>query len=252
MGLFKNPEDSHEHSLGVLNLLNEYDSFLDNLSVVADMGCGAGLDALWWLNLQTRDDPPEPRNYVVYAVDQNLKQFNYGDTASKNLVTIEGDFEERVIPRKVDLIWSHDSFQYARNPFKCLATWKETLQENGMLVLSIPQTVYKDELRGRYNIDSHNHQYYNYNLLNLIYMLAMSGFDCKDAYFYRQPNSPWLYAAVYASGHDPITSHASWHDLIARNLINESIVQSINKYGHVRLEEVVVAWLDKNYHRIDN
>ena len=68
MALFKNPYYSHEHSLEVLNLIHGYDSFLDNIRSVADMGCGAGLDVQWWATLATRDDPPEPRNYKVYAV----------------------------------------------------------------------------------------------------------------------------------------------------------------------------------------
>ena len=52
MALFKNPEESHAHSLGILNLLPEYDTFLDSLTVIADMGCGAGLDARWWKQRQ--------------------------------------------------------------------------------------------------------------------------------------------------------------------------------------------------------
>ena len=55
MALFKNGYDSHQHSLEVLNLLYGYDSFLDNLKVIADMGCGRGYDAQWWAQLTTRE-----------------------------------------------------------------------------------------------------------------------------------------------------------------------------------------------------
>jgi SAM-dependent methyltransferase len=252
MGLFRNPEYSHEHSLSILNTLVEYDSFLDNLSVVADMGCGSGLDARWWATLESRDDPPEPRNYVVYAVDRNIKQIDYDTSEYKNLIVLENDFEATPIPRKVDLIWSHDSFQYARDPIKCLAGWKRILQENGMLVMAVPQTTYLDETIGQWVVSNHNYQYHSFNLLNLIYMLAMAGFDCNDAYFFRQPNSPWLFAAVYASQHAPIEPPASWYDLAERGLVNESIMNSLNKYGYVRLEDVVVRWLDKNWYQISN
>ena len=68
MAPFRNAYDSHEHSLEVLNLLYCYDSFLDNLSVIADMGCGAGFDASWWATLETRDEPPEPRNLSLIHI----------------------------------------------------------------------------------------------------------------------------------------------------------------------------------------
>ena len=57
------------HSLKVLNQLYEYDSFMDSLKNVADMGCGTGEDINWWATLTTRDDPPEPHNYNCFAVD---------------------------------------------------------------------------------------------------------------------------------------------------------------------------------------
>ena len=249
MALFKNPYLSHEHSLEVLNLLYGYDSFLDSLTSIADMGCGSGLDAEWWASLMTRDEPSEPRNYTVYAIDQDLTKIDPDIlTRNPNIIPIERNFEERAVPRQVDLIWSHDSFQYALDPFKCLRTWKDTLQENGMLILTVPQGTYVNN--SSLIVEQHNHQYYNYNILNLIYMLAISGFDCRDAYFYRRRNTPWLYAAVYASGHKPLTQQATWYDLADRNLVNDSVINSVNRHGHAKLEDLVVTWLDKDYYKI--
>ena len=248
MALFKNAYDSHDHSLEILNMIYGYDSFLDNLSVIADMGSGAGLDAEWWATLMTRDNPPVPHNYLVYAVDQNINQIEPAVLALDNVVAIEGNFEERVIPRNVDLIWAHDTFQYARDPFKCLATWKSTMTVNGMLVMAVPQTTYM--YNNRLIVSNYSNQYYSYNILNLIYMLAISGFDCRDAYFYRKENTPWLYAGVYASEHDPLPEHATWYDLAERNLINDSMINSVNRFGYARLEDVVVSWFDKNLYQI--
>lgn len=252
MALFKNTHDSHDHSMTVLNLLNEYDTFLDSLSVIADIGCGAGLDSLWWATQQSRDDPPEPRNYLVYAIDQNIKQLEPDVAKHKNIKALEGNFEDRVIPRQVDLIWAHDCFQYALNPLKCLATWKSTLSTNGMLVMAVPQTTYRDDKLGKLIVSNHSHQYYSYNVLNLMYMLAISGFDCRDAFFYREPNTPWLWAGVYASEHEPLTTQASWYDLSDRQLINDSVIGSVNQYGYARLEDVVVRWFDKDFYQITN
>jgi len=182
-------------------------------------------------------------------VDKDIRQIEPEIAAIENVTVIEGNFEERVIPRQVDLIWAHDVFQYAQDPFKCLATWKSTLNQNGMLVMAVPQTTYWDHTRGQMIISNHSHQYYSYNLLNLIYMLAISGFDCRDAYFYRKENTPWLYAAVYASEHGPMPG-ASWYDLANRKLISDSVINSVNKYGYARLEDTIVAWLDKDFYQI--
>jgi hypothetical protein len=252
MALFKNPQESHEHSLKVLNALREYDTFLESLTVIADMGAGSGFDAEWFATLTTRDDNPEPLNYTVYAVDQNINQLEVDTQIIKNIIPIMGNFEDRVIPRQVDLIWAHDSFQFARDPFKTLANWKKTMSVNGMLVLSIPQTTYWDSRIGRLVVSNHSGQYYSYNILNLMYMLAISGFDTRDAFFYRDPSSPWLYAAVYASDDGPLDQHATWYDLAERYLINDSVIASVNKYGYARLEDVIVRWFDKNYYQINN
>jgi len=251
MALFKTIHDSYRHSLEVLETVYGYDSFLDNISVVADMGCGFGLDTEWWATLMTRDDPPEPRNYVVYAVDKNIKNIDPEILAANpNIKVIEGDFEERIIPRQVDLMWAHDCLQYSKNPLKCLATWKQTMNVNGMLLLTVPQTTYVHN--NRLIVSIHSHQYFSYNLLNLIYMLAVSGFDCRDAYFYRKENTPWLYAGVYATENPPITEDLSWYDLAERRLINDRLIASVNKYGYARLEDIVVQWFDRNLYQITN
>ena len=251
MALFKNAYESHEHSLKTLQLLCEYDSFLDNLSVIADMGAGGGLDAKWWAELCTRDDPPVPHNYLVYAVDDDLRTLEPGIADIENITAIAGNYlEERIIPRSVDLMWAHACLQKAHNPLKCLSAWRSTMTVNGMLVLSVPQTTYWDHSHNRLVISNYSNQYFSYNILNLMYMLAISGFDCRDAYFYRETNTPWLYAAVYATDHEPLPKHATWHDLAERRLINDTVINSVNRYGYARLEDIVVHWLDKDNYLI--
>jgi SAM-dependent methyltransferase len=252
MGLFKNSYDSHAHSLEVLELIYGYDSFLDSLTSVADLGCGAGLDAEWWATLETRDDPPEPRNYIVYAVDKDIKQLDTVILAeNKNIIPIEGDFEKfGMLPRRVDLIWSHDSLQYSANPIDCIANWKRSLNVNGMLMLTVPQDTY--QYNNRMVMTSYSAQPYSFNILNLMYMLAVNGFDCNDAYFYRKENSPWLYAAVYATDQEPLPPTTSWYELSERALINDSLAASVNRFGYARLEDLVVTWLDKNFYKITN
>lgn len=247
---FKNAYDSHDHSRGILDLLYGYDSFLDSLSVVADVGCGVGLDAEWWATLETRDDPPEPRNYLVYAVDSNISNLDHNVKALPNIVPIQKDFEyAEMLPRKVDLMWSHDSFQYATNPLQTLCNWSNLMNVNGMLVMSVLQNTHYAYNR-IYN-NSYSGTYFNYNIVNLMYMLAVNGFDCKDAYFYKNMNDPWLHAAVYKSSVAPMDPKTtSWHDLADKGLINDSAMASLNQHNYVRQEDLVTTWLDKDFYRI--
>lgn len=247
---FRNAYESHDHSRGILDLLYGYDSFLDSLSVVADFGCGDGFDVEWWATLETRDEPPEPRNYVVYAIDKDTSKVDDNLRSMPNVRVIEADFEvDRVIPRNCDLLWTHDSFHYCVNPLNTLRLWNQQMSTNGMLVMSIPQNIHYQY--NRLQNDSHSGQYFNYNVVSLMYMLAVNGFDCKDAYFYKNTNDPWLYAAVYKSDVAPMDpKNTSWHDLADKNLVNDSVVSSLNRYGYVKQEELITTWLDKDFYRM--
>ena len=250
MNQFKNALASHEHSLKILDLLYTYDSFMDGIKVVADMGCGAGLDTHWWANVLTREEPYEPRNYVCYAIDKNIDQIEPEELANKNVVAIQGDYSERIIPRQVDLLWSHNSFQFSLDPLKTLRAWNSTMNVNGMLVLSVPQhqTYQYDRIQTR----SYNGCYYHYNVCNLMYMLAVSGFDCRDCYLFMEENNPWIQFAVYKNSNplDPETT--SWHDLVDLRVVNDSVIASLNTYGHVRQEDLVFNWLDRDWRLAKN
>lgn len=251
MALFKNPEESYQHTQFIRDLLYQYDSFLDSLEVIADFGCGEGLDIKWWAQLETRDDPPEPRNYLCYAVDQNIKQIRKEVTALPNVRVIKADLEEtdRFISRQIDLIWCHDVFQYLIDPLNTLRCWNDMMSVNGMMLLSLPQSIHY--ANNRLNNNSYNGWFYNHNAVNLMYMLGVNGFDCRDAYFYKNPNDMWLHIAVYKTDIDPMNPRTTtWHDLVDANLVNESVKQCIDRYGYVRQDEILTTWLDKDYYRI--
>ena len=245
MALFKNSLESHEHSRDVLDMLYQYDSFMDSIKVIADMGCGEGLDAKWWATLYTRDDPPEPHNYYVYAIDRDTSRFDPEIKKLHNLRVIEADFEQPVMPRPIDLLWSHDSFQYALNPLNTLRVWNQQMNVNGMLVLNLPiaQTYSYDRIQTR----SFSGCYYNHNICTLMYMLAVNGFDCRDCYIYMASNYGWIHMAVYKSYEPFDAATTTWFDLADKNLISDSAMASLNKYGHVRQEDLMFTWLDKDW-----
>ena len=248
MTIFKNSTQSHEHSLQILNLLYEYDDFMDSVKVITDMGCGAGLDTHWWATLNNREDPPKPHNYLCYAVDQATDGIDKSARHLKNVKVIPKNFEQTVLPRLADVIWCHDAFQYALNPLNTLAVWNAQMNTDGMLVMCVPQS--QSHEYNRFKSRSYSGCYHNYTLLNLMYMLAVNGFDCRDGFFLKKQNDPWINVAVYKNEVPMDPANTTWWDLAERKLIPDSVINCLNKYGFVKQEEIVVRWLDKDYYRV--
>lgn len=239
-------------NLALLELLNRYDDFLDNIKVIADMGCGRGQDIQWWATLMDKDDPPKPRNLLCFAVDQNTNLMEKDIKALPNVSVINADFETALcVPRKIDLIWSFDSFQYAINPLQTLRNWNEMMSVNGMLVLTVPQA--QSYHYNRLVTRTHNHTFYNYTATNLLYMLGVNGFDCNDCYVFKGENDPWLTMAVYKSNVAPMDPKTTkWDDIARAGLLNPSICKSYTSYGYVRQEDLIFKWLNGNWTFVKN
>lgn len=248
MNIFPTAAESHAHSLQTLNYLNAHNDFMDELSFICDMGCGNGDDLLWWSTVTYFDenDNEVPRNYRCVGIDKDLRQVPNGKLP-KNARLIQEDFESFQLAVKADLIWSHDSFRYAINPLSTLKHWNIQINENGMLVLIVPQTV--NIVYNKLATRSFPGCYYNHTIASLMYMLAVNGFDCSDGQMMKQPNDPWLHCIAYKSDvepMDPVTT--SWYHLAERGLLPDSAVESIKKWGYLRQEELVTTWLDKQYY----
>jgi SAM-dependent methyltransferase len=227
-------------------MIYQYDTFLDSIKTIVDMGCGEGLDAQWWAQLTTRDDPPVPHNYRVYAIDRDISKIDPAVLKNcPNIKAIEGDYNSVHLNFKADLLWCHDSFQYSLNPLQTLQHWNSSMNKDGMLMLNVPMhTSYQ---YNRLQTRSYSGSYYTYNVCNMLYMLAVSGFDCRDCYIEMNPNNEWLHFAVYKSSdpYDPATT--SWFDLAEKGILLDSAMNSLNMHGYVRQEDLIFTWLDRDW-----
>ena len=79
----------------------------------------------------------------------------------------------------------------------------------------------------------------------LIHPLAVSGFDCRSGFFFKDPTNPWLHAVVYKGDQQPRDPKTTrWYDLCDAGLIPESMQQGILRYGYARQQDLVLPWLD--------
>lgn len=241
---FRNPEASHAHSLQTLNWLYEHDDFMASIGTLVDLGCGPGLDLEWWATRTTRDDNPEPLNIQCTGID--LVDTPVIAKKYTNITYQQSNFEHQIhtpAKKKYDVLWCHDTFQYVLNPLETLKLWYNIAEPGAMLCLILPQTT---------NIHYRNLSviqptgFYHYTLVNLIHMLAITGWDCASGFFLKRANDPWLHAVVYRSDTEPMDPNTSWYKLAETGLLPKTAEVSINKHGYLDQQDLVLPWLDKN------
>jgi SAM-dependent methyltransferase len=242
---FAHAGDSHNHSLETLNTLYEYDDFMLSIRSVLDLGCGSGDDLVWWATRTTRDDVPMPLNIDCTGVDllesvikiKNHDRIRYQSTDFEGVIT--------PYPKGYDILWSHDSFQYAKNPLQTLSQWWDLASPGGMLYICVPITQQIHRRQLDYFLPSGS--YYHYSLVNLIHMLATCGWDCRSGFFRQSQQDSWLHAVVYKSEHRPLDPKtATWYQLSELKLVPESADRSIQDNGYLKQQDLVVPWLDRS------
>lgn len=243
---FINNEQSHQHSLETLNMLQEYDEFMESIGTLIDLGCGPGLDTEWWATRVTREDNPRPLNIQCTGVDRIDQEF-----APRRVGNVSyqcKDFETEINTpsgQGFDVLWCHDSFQYAIDPIGTLAKWYNIASPGAMLILIVPETQRIHHKKLMYTQASGC--YYHYSLVNLIHMLAVSGWDCRAGFFKKAPTDPWIHAIVYKSEHKPMDPRGvTWYDLSEMGLLPESADASIQAHGELQQPDLILPWLDRN------
>ena len=141
------------------------------------------------------------------------------------------------------MLWCHDAFQYAKDPVKTLSNWWHLASPGAMLYLAVPVT--QRIHRGQLDYYLPSGSYYHYTMVNLIYMLATAGWDCRGGFFRQAPLDPWIHAVVYKSAHEPQDPKtATWHRLSELKLLPESADRSVFAHNYLRQQDLVVPWLD--------
>lgn len=243
--MFTRVGDSHQHSLETLNALYEYDDFMSSIGTLVDLGCGNGDDLEWWATRTTRDDNPIPLNIQCTGVD--LQPTLPVSKKYRNIIYRSGDFENEIIapPSLYDVLWCHDSFQYAINPLKTLSNWWHIASPGAMLVIIVPQTT--NFRIKQMMFEQRSGCFYHHTLVSLIHMLAVNGWDCHSGFFQKQPMEPWIKAVVYKSDQEPLDPKTTdWYKLAELGLLPDSANKGIKAHGYLRQQDLLLPWIDKS------
>ena len=248
--LFKSAEDSHNHSLYVMELLNQYDDFKRSIDSVLDIGCGDGLDLQYWASLCDITEEGElgpPLNINCVGLTNNIR----GPLRSiaqnhSNISVVEHDFNQidwlPFSERKFDIVWCHDVLQYAHNPMNLLKNINNNMAENSMLYLAVPSTV--NVVYRQFKNYTFADQINTFTLTQLIYLLALNGFDCADAYFKKEAYEDVIEVITYKTGEPSWNS--SWYELDEMGRLSENMSQIVNRIGYLTDNGLVTKWLDGN------
>jgi SAM-dependent methyltransferase len=242
---FEKSTSSHEHSLETLNQLYEYDDFMYSIRSVVDLGCGIGNDLEWWATCTTRDEYPKPLDIKCTGID--LQETFPLTKKYLNVAYQQCDFEGTIDAPKegFDILWCHDSFQYAISPIQTLTNWWNMTSPGGMLYICVPVTQRIHRRQLDYSLPSGN--YYHYTLVNLMYMLATTGWDCRGGFFKQTPGDDWIHACVYKSDIKPMDPKTTtWYNLSELKLLPQSTDSTINAHGYLRQEDLIIQWLDRS------
>jgi 2-polyprenyl-3-methyl-5-hydroxy-6-metoxy-1,4-benzoquinol methylase len=245
MSSFGSPQEKHKHSFkNVLSYMYEYDDFMDSVGRVIDLGCDVeATNMLWWANATTRDKTKTSLGIKCVGVN-TFKKLN---VKHSSISYQNHDIESlNRVKKTFDIIWCYDQLQYLLNPYQALSNWWHIANKDAMLVLAVPQTVNTEYHIQEYNL-SLGHKYH-YTMPQLIYMLAVSGWDCRSGFFKKTPGDPWLYAIVYKSNVEPMDpKETNIYKLVEETeLLPQCAVDGIHKYGKLRQRDLVLPWLDKN------
>ena len=145
-----------QHNVETLTTLNQFQDFIDNIEVVADMGCGLGTDAIWWTSLV--DDYGDQRNIKVNAIDREIDKLR--NKRHTNINYMESDFSNTGLESNShDFVWAYNSLQYSLNPIQTLSHWWDIMKVDAMLLITLPYNFSVNDHRDILKVDAEYSKY---------------------------------------------------------------------------------------------
>ena len=238
--LQSNNSSSNIHSTQMLWQLSIFHEFMESVDTVLDVGCGDGHDALWWATATDLDeDNPQPLNINVTGLDIT-NSINL-DEVPKNLTFKYDDWNTVNFKDQFDVVWTHNTLQQTNDPLKFLHKMNEFCATGGMLALSFPAT--SNMFYGDPDYRIYQEAPHSITMIHLIYMLVLSGFNCNDGYFMKQPGTNTISAVVYKDT-DEVFTHGERPLADYTSLLPNSCKQQLTKYNYLTNKSLLLTWIN--------
>ena len=191
----------------------------DEIDTVLDVGCGYGFHCADFAARGKR-----VTGLTVHATDQ-LRA--HAQTHSYTLVPADMHFTD-ARDAAFDLVWSSHSLEHAFSQLLALREWYRILKPGAVLAVSVPP--HKSTIVS-------GHFCTGWSVGQLAYMLAVAGFDLRDAYLAREGYNVRALVRRPLADFDP--TGASWIDRIADRLpaqIAAALIEHPSSQGRLHFE----------------
>ena len=233
--------NSRSHCEEFLEVLRQYPTMLESIDNVLDVGCGQGFASHWWANVDNGDeDNPISLDINVTAIDSNADAFD-DQYAHENINFINADILDHQLDNAYYVVWAHSVLHQSRDPLEFLHKMNKCTNLGGMLCLTFPTTI--NNFYGEPDYRVYSEAPNSITIVDLIHMLVLSGFNCDDGYFIKQPNSNIINALVYKDSEDTFKyGEKTLYDYT--DFLPEACKKQLNKFGYLTNKDLLLYWID--------
>jgi len=238
--LLSNPANSRLHSQGFLELLRQYPTMMESIDNVLDVGCGDGFASCWWAEVDDGDeDNPIPLDIDVTAID--IKNDFKEEYKHEHVNFINDDIYNYEPTNTFDVVWAHSVLQEATDPLGFLHKMNKCTNLGGMLCLTFPTTV--NTFYGEPDYRVYSQATNSITIVDFIHMLVLSGFNCNEGYFIKQPNSNVINALVYKDSEE-LNNYGDKLLYDYEDLLPDSCKKQLNRFGYLTNKGLLLYWID--------
>ena len=227
----------------VLEMLNQFDDFKRSIKHMADFGCGTGSDLEYWANMRelTEDGSEGPHlNFNCVGFDLNCEKIK-PQRHNIKYKNFDLNTDDAIWSVPFDVVWCHDVMQYIYSPVEFLGRVNRNMGMGGMLYLAVPSTV--NVLQHRFQHYTPSQHYNTFTVTQLIYLLAVNGFDVKDFYLQKLKYDDWIQIVVYKE-REPLPYNTTWYTMVDDDLLNDNMKELVLKNNILTDQGLVTTWLD--------
>ena len=234
---------SHQHSLNALNLLDQFDDFKVSIKHMADFGCGNGQDLEFWANMHTweEDGTPGPKlNFDCVGFDLHTEN---NVPSRKNIQYKSHDFNttNTIWSVPFDVVWCHNLMQHIYSPLEFLGRVNKSMSVGSMLYLCVPSTV--SMYHNRFQNYTPSQNYNTFTVTQILYLLALNGFDVNDFYLQKEKYSDIIQVLTYKE-RDILDYKTSWYEIADLGLLNDNLKEIVMSNNILSDQGIVTKWLD--------